>query len=500
MFKASKKNFKIILIIAVVIITLGSISAFLLYFVRQKAEDETVASFRSFSDNLSLVKATSSFLGYSEPKTYLFVLQNSDEMRPTGGFIGTYGFITLDAGHITDFFTDDVYNLDKLAPEQTRPSTPEPIKKYLEQSYWYLRDANWSPDFPTSAEQILRFYKEESAYIPEDRKQKTEDGNPSSVLRPQSSDIDGVIAIMPEAIRSLFEIVGPITISGQTFSAENLTDALEYEVEVGFARKGIVHPQRKAIVSELGHELIARVTALSAKSWPEVLHRIRTAFDEKHIILYASDAEIQKIITAHGWAGIVAPSATDYLAVYDANMFSMKTDPYVPRSIFYKIYWEGQALLGETEIVYSYPKSGPAWKTKGYRSWTRVYVPKGSILQKAFGALEQEQIPESGSVSVAQEFGKTVFGAFVAVQVGETKRLKFIYRLPDYVLEAVTNGKYELMVQKQPGTLGHELTVSVDFDKVPKAWTPTGLNARLHNTQLIWATRLNQDLNFYVGL
>ncbi|MBI2551776.1 DUF4012 domain-containing protein [Candidatus Uhrbacteria bacterium] len=462
-------------------------------------------SARVFSDILPLLQIGPTFLGYPDPQTYLVLLQNSDEMRPTGGFIGTYGLMRFDTGHITEFFTDDVYNLDRFVPGRTRPPAPDPVRRYLQQPYWYLRDANWDPDFEASAKRILQFYDEEVKYqkglaaAKSDPDKSREPGiTPIHSRIENTADLAGVIAIMPEAIRPILELTGPIDVRGQTFTAENLTDALEYEVEIGFEQKGIPRPQRKEIIAELGHALIAKIFELPVNQWPEILHSARQALDEKHFLIYFTDPEAQSKIETLGWSGKIVSPAQDYLSVFDANLFSLKTDPYVARTIFYRATKDqGGRLIGEVEIVYAYPRAGPAWKTKGYRSFTRVYVPKGSILTSASGALTEE-FAKPGAVELTQEFDKTGFGAFVAVQVGEVKRLRFTYRLPDTVAAPVQAGVYELLVQKQPGTLGHGLTVALDFGKVPQVWNPRGLNVSRQGSQLTWQTDLIQDQQFRV--
>ncbi len=446
-------------------------------------------------DSLPMLQIAPQFLGYPEAKTYLFILQNSDELRPTGGFIGTYGILTFEAGHITEFFTDDVYNLDRYSSPRTRPNTPAVFKKYLQQPKWFLRDANWSPDFKISAQQILQFYREEVRFIPKDRPEHAH------------LQVDGLIAVMPEAIKPILALVGPITVENQTFNAQNLTDALEFEVEIGFEGRGIPRPQRKAIISQLGHELIAKVMALPTSKWAEVLHMTRQALDERQILLYSEDSALQERISVQNWSGELfrsdlstneEKSGQDYLAVFDANMFALKTDPYVSRTIFYKVEKEDDIFLADVEIVYSYPKEGPAWKTKGYRTYTRVYVPEGSILQFARGAMKEEDSSEPGEVEIGQDLDKTFFGAFLALQVGEEKRLHFRYRLPEPVRQAITEGRYELTIQKQPGLQGHALTVALNFDKVPKLWEPRGLQVQRQGNQLIWQTSLRRDQTFKV--
>lgn len=423
-----------------------------------------------------LFKLAKVFGGYQGPTTYLVVFQNSDEMRPSGGFIGVYGLLTVDDGRITGFSTEDSYNLDQRAVSSKRPASPKPIAHYLGQPRFYFRDANWSPDFKESAQRLLRFYKEEGG---------TE--NPA-----------GVLAIMPGAVKPMLALTGPITVNDQTFTAENFTDALEYEVEINFAARGVHRTQRKEIISEFGQELMTRLVALPLAKWPEVLRDVQMALEEKQILVYATDPATQEIAERENIAGRIASADADYLGVFDANMFALKTDPYVPRAIFYRVVREKAGLMGYAEIVYRYPVAGPFWKTKGYRSWTRVYVPKGSVLVEARGAMEEEFSKKPGNVEVSIESDKTVFGAFVAVQVGQVKRLAFKYRLPEFVDVAARQGRYELYVQKQPGTVGHSLTVSTDFGTIPTTWSPTGLGVSRENAGLTWQTSLRKDQEFRI--
>ena len=97
--------------------------------------------------------------GYKEAKTYLVLLQNSNELRPTGGFIGSVGVIKFEDGILSDFRIDDVYTLDGQLKGHVDP--PLPIRDLLGQEHWYLRDSNWSPDFKESAIRAAWFYQKE---------------------------------------------------------------------------------------------------------------------------------------------------------------------------------------------------------------------------------------------------------------------------------------------------------------------------------------------------
>ena len=51
---------------------------------------------RRATDSEAALAAMITFAGGNGPRRYLFLSQNPDEVRPTGGFIGTYGVLTGD--------------------------------------------------------------------------------------------------------------------------------------------------------------------------------------------------------------------------------------------------------------------------------------------------------------------------------------------------------------------------------------------------------------------
>jgi hypothetical protein len=83
-------------------------------------------------------------------RTYLILAQNSDELRATGGFISAAGVVRLENGRITDMKLTDSYAVDDL--DQPHPLAPGPLAEQMGAQILLLRDSNWSPDFPASAE------------------------------------------------------------------------------------------------------------------------------------------------------------------------------------------------------------------------------------------------------------------------------------------------------------------------------------------------------------
>jgi len=94
-------------------------------------------------------------IGFNGPRKYLILFQNNNEIRPTGGFIGSYAFLYLNEGKIEELSIDDIYNPDgQIDVRNIRVTPPKPIGDFLIEDRMYIRNANWDPDLPRSAAAI----------------------------------------------------------------------------------------------------------------------------------------------------------------------------------------------------------------------------------------------------------------------------------------------------------------------------------------------------------
>lgn len=398
-------------------------------------------------------------LGFPAEKKYLLLLQNNTEVRATGGFIGTYGVVALKDGDITNVRTDNVYNLDDRATHLRIPP-PEPFLRYFppKERWWYLRDSNWSPDYPESARQAMFFFEREGG------KEK----------------IDGVIALTPDVISSLLGVVGAVQIEGRTFDERNFTDELQYQVEQGYARRGIQEHQRKEIVGSLMREIVRRMYDLPSERLHEIVLRLKRSLDEKHILLYFTDPDTQSFALASGFAGEVRQKEKgDYIMVVDSNMGSMKTDAVIKKNISYTVTEEKDGTL-TARVELAYQNTGTfTWKTTSYKDYVRLYVPAGSMLIKGVGFQEKEGSTKQGKVDILAEHGKLGFGAFFIVEPGASHTAVFEYRLPERVRKEIAEGSYDLLVQKQAGLSTHHLKAQFAFKKKARLLAPQeGASAR----------------------
>lgn len=446
---------------------------------------------RSLDEAVPLMEIGVGFAGYPDPMRALVLLQNSDELRPAGGFIGTIGTMTFDGGDLAEFNFDDVYKIDNPVAATWKEVPPQPLLDRLGVKTWFLRDANWSPDFPTSAERVRDFYIRETELAT-----KTRLSNPPNA----------VIALEPGFFTALLRLTGPITVDGTTYDADTFYDRLEYAVESDFLKKGIPVAQRKEIMGKIGAALVDRLSTLPVARWPEVLDLLTTSFERKQIMLYAKNPDLLAQIDRRGWSGRAEPTRGDFLWVVDANMAAFKTDGVMDKKISYRLDAKDPANPRAT-VTLAYTNTNPTftWRYTRYRSYTRVYVPDGSVLLSSSGAMKDDRyrtggVAVPGTVDVFKELGKTVFGAFWSIEPGKTGTLSFTYALPPTAVEKIQTGTYELDWPKQAGADLTQLTLDLLFGTNVLSATPAEQKEKWGDARYEYTTDSLADRKFEINL
>ncbi|MDD5489408.1 MAG: DUF4012 domain-containing protein [Candidatus Moranbacteria bacterium] len=446
-----------------------------------------ISSLDSFSENSNIILDV---LGYNGPRKFLFLFQNNEEMRATGGFIGSYGLLDISDGRIKKLFVDDIYNPDGQLTAKVIP--PEPIQKMS--AVWTMHDANWFPDFPTSAEKVAWFYE------------KT--GGPT---------VDGVVAMTPSVIEKMLSATGPIDMPeyGATVDEENFREIAQYEVEVGYDKE---LNQPKKFIADLTPKILDKLLGTKdPKMMLEAMNILSAALKEKHILIYSKNFNVQKMISDQGWSGEILDASKDYLSVIDSNINGYKTDGVIDETIEHNAQIRDDGNIVDEVTITRRHNGGNEkydWWNKVNGDYLRVYVPDGSKLLEASGQtrefvsppldyqslqfkkdpqveqIEQDtKVDEATGTRIYTEDNKTVFANWVYVSPGETVVLKYKYQLPfklsfDDLHHPADS--FSVLYQKQSGSVGSDLvsTVSLPNDykviwKYPDALEMNGNKATL---------------------
>ncbi len=426
------------------------------------------------TESLPIIRLIPAFSGYPESSHYLIMLQNNDELRPTGGFLGSYVRADIVAfGEIEKIVSDDVYHLDMPSIGKVKYTPPAPISKYLKVENWYLRDANWSPDWPQSARQIQEMFVAES--------------NAAGQTEPT---LDGVMAITPDFVSSLLKITGPITVRGETYAPENMQALLQYNVEVAYKDDDISSWDRKDIINELINVLKDKLLNLPLSQYPQLISTLTASMNRGDLLLYFNNPGRQSIASELGAGGEIKTVSGDYLMVVDANLAAFKSDAVMKKNIAYSLNKSGNKLQASVRLNYQH-NGGFDWRTTRYRSYTRILAPLGSELKELKGINQAD----ADFISYDdQELNKHVFGFFWSIEPGKSAELNLSYYLPSKLAENLqTNNVYTLYVQRQPGSRIDGLKVSINPGKEIQSISPQALNGIIDQNTANWAINLENN-------
>jgi len=368
-------------------------------------------------------------LGAQGERRFLLVSQNPDELRATGGFIGSAGVISASNGDVrlVEYGSSRLYD----TPTGLRAPTPSDFTKYLGE-YWLFAAANWSPSFPDVARQLAYFYS----------------------LSHPDKNVDGVIALDQFGLQALLEVLGPVDVPeyGERVGASEVQAALDRHVHAGdaFDERG-----RKQFTAALSMAVLDRLLVAPERQVPDLVRAVRKLLDQQHLLVAVREPSAAATLARRRWDGALLPAERDSLLVVDTEVSYSKQSQMVRRDVAYSIdLGHAGGPRGRVAITYT-NQSRPDLRPNvqffdDYRTYMRVYAPRGAMLTDTRGF--------DGEASTAEECGRSVFGGEILIPRGKSAEVVLEYRLPPSI---VHDGQYELVVQHQPGVPPGSVAVAV---------------------------------------
>lgn len=440
---------------------------------------------------------------FGNQKTHrtLILLQNNDEVRATGGFIGSVILLETENGYITTLKLQDVYDIDGQWRETAEPPIPPPPEIKPLTDRWFFRDSNTSPDFRVSGEKAAWFYEKET-------------GLP----------VDTIIAVNHELLGKILELTGPITVpeiaangaNGATnataqITADNYRAVLTYLIET--KQTGAADP--KLILKNL-FPLVQQAIVRTNRT-QEIMTMLLEEVVQKNIVGYSRNPLTQKLFTTLGAdAALTEENADDdYLAVIASSVSGNKSDAYITQDITHDtiIERDGAAFdqvtikrvhtwSGATELkwleqlkpfgITNIPDHVFTTLGKGInKAIMKVYIPSGAQLISADGiTIDKIQL-------IRDPATQRTYATFpMETAAGTATTIALRYKLPFHLNRAIAN-TYQLNVQKQPGARPSTITKRIALGEgvyLPVYYPNDAITDEQGIT--IWQTRLNKDLHF----
>ncbi len=410
------------------------------------------------------------WIATSTPHHVLVLFDNPSELRPGGGFLGSYADVTLASGTITSVAVHDVADVDLAFKKLIVP--PKPLQ--LELKNFRPADANWFFDFPTSASETISLFEESGLYAA------------------SGTTFDAAIALTPKVVRDLLAVTGPITVGSPpvTFTPDNLVVAVQKIVENGQATNA-TYP--KQILRDLSHAIMTALASSTDAERQELTGMMLNWVADKDAMIYFKDPALQNFVDANGASGAVYQLAQgvngDYLAVVDANIQSGKSNLYVSSTVAYTAVINMDGTISDHILITRehHGNTSPySWYKTTNQDYLQLFVPLGSTLVNASGGVTRTiKVPANYAakgyttdplvaaiegteqslfgypgVSWHTDAGKEVFTTWSVVRPGASTQfsLDYSHRLPVPPGEGV---QYQFVFEKQAGT-NRRYTIEID--------------------------------------
>lgn len=483
---------------------LSNLKNSLIIIQKMRAEGELPRKVAAKLENLSpmfvplqnTIDSLPAIAGFEGKRTYLVLFQNNMELRPGGGFIGSYGLLTLDQGRVKEFTMHDVYDADGRLTAHVEP--PYGLRRYLGASHWFLRDSNFAIDFPQNARQAATFLQLETG--------KT---------------VDGVIAVDTSFLKNILSATGPVTVSDykEVVTAENFYLRTQTYAEKDFFPGST---QKKDFLRSLLTSLQEKLAKKDGVNFQQVVSKIGESILEKHVIFVFTDTATQQLFAVNNLSSSLLDireemkdTYLDFLGVTDANVGVNKANYYLKRAIDQAVVWGADGKL-TTTVTVTYENTSKKDSQFGgdYKNYVRFALPRDvhvryiaingvkqttipAITDPAIFTSDKFVMPKELEIETSREEGKDVIGFLVLVPAGKSKTVTVSYDAFKTIDGKEPAFSYDLRLFKQPGTLDDPYSFSFVF---PASYQVVRADSMLSNVggKLVYSGVLAGDKNMRI--
>lgn len=388
--------------------------------------------------------------GVGKEKKYLVLFQNNMELRPGGGFIGSYGLLTLKDGRIASFTIHDVYDADGQLTGHIEP--PFALRRYLGASHLFLRDSNFDIEFAKNAALAATLLD-------------------LSV----GERVDGVITMDVSFLKTLLQRLGPVYVPAidKTVTADNFYLLAQTAAEQNFFPGST---QKKDFLQHVARALVLSLEEQESLPYPALFQALYEGVTQKHVMLASSEPAMMTLFIKNEFAPTVSKTplehtaaVSDFLGIFDANLGVNKVNYYLKRSLMQSITLGPTGEReGEVQLTYTNTSTEKSLFGGDYKNYIRIVLPERTVITEIRFDKEAQQIippvtssrvysserfvPPTG-VELEEEtlYGRSVFGFLIEVPRGgkKTVTVRYVTSSSGVLPESFA---YALRVFKQPGT------------------------------------------------
>lgn len=366
-------------------------------------------------------------------KKYIILFQNNMEIRPSGGFMGSYALIAFEKGVLKDWSVKDIYVPDGQLEGYVEP--PVPLQQAFKTGDWRLRNANWDVNFEDAARDIRWFF---------------EKGN--------ESDFDGIIAINLGLIKEILKVTGPIkpTDYSESINPDNFYLIAQSYAEDKFFPGSI---RKQSYLHSVSNALIDKITYGHIFTKYKVIKIIYQQLLDNQILIWMRDNNLNDFIKENNWSGSMGSYTHDYIYPVESNLGANKANFGVRRSVNENVNVGPDSTQTTLIFVWENPTiDNDEFKWGGdYVNYQRIYIPKNAIVINIKINGKDLTLQNVKEINLNQDIKNNYYyqenndnnfkeiGFWVIVPKDQKIEAELKYELPNSI------GNYHLIFKRQPG-------------------------------------------------
>lgn len=389
---------------------------------------------------------------------YMVLFQNDTEIRPSGGFIGSFAIVEAADQKVKPlYFETNIYKLDNPFTATTKIAPPKPLQVAVPNGSWAMRDSNFASDFRQSAPTVAWFFEQEAKTVTGTKRAELDKALSSNYK------VDGVVGITLSAFLDILNETGPLEVPHHniTVNKDNFFTIVQQVVERDYfnTAENKESNEPKTILKDLFPVAMNRTQSLPKTT----LYKLATKLlREKKVVIYSNNAEKEQILVEQGWAGALELAAdkkpegkSDFLGVirssHGGNKSSIDINPVYRYTVTSK---DDTNLLAKLEITFEHTGTG-TWPGGINHEYLRVLAPDGATLDSA----SRNGLQATADVDIGKEMDKRAFGFWLHTNPQSSQSFTLNYTIPKSQIAS----DYELVLYRQPG--GNNPDVTITYDK-----------------------------------
>lgn len=401
----------------------------------ERAKGTIAVAIEDIDQFKALVPILTEVLGGNGARTYLVEQVNPAELRPGGGFLGTYSIMRADHGNLSLIESGNAADVALPRPSVGQPgyvTPPAPFEHFIPGTSWTFIDSNFFADFPSNAAAGINFAQSRLGL-----------------------HIDAVISIDYFTVSSLLSVTGDIAVPGYhlTLTASNFIPTV-VQYDIAASTDPAAAAEHKAILSAAAGPLLQRLVSLPSTQWPALIGTLNALAAERHLQVFFNNGEVENSMNQYGWSGIPkVGDRADYMMEVEANLGGTKANYYVTRNYTIELTRNGSTL--HHNVIVDIKDDMPYAYRPGefYRAYIRMFVSdKASTL---WSDLASPYYP-----SLTKPPGTKMLDGWISIHgYGHDRVVNFQWDTP---WTPDRRGVEQIYWQKQPGTA---------LDKVEVVWS-----------------------------